>query len=68
MVGKAVDLVIPFAEKSEVVFFGGRDFADDFAVRKAHFLLVSLDRAKIRRQRLGDPKSGAGRRLYRSAV
>jgi hypothetical protein len=53
VVGKSVDLLIQFAEKSEVAFFGRRDFADDFAARKAHFLLVPLDRAKIRRQRLG---------------
>jgi hypothetical protein len=49
----AVDLVIQRAEESEMAFFGRREFADYFAVRKAHFLLVLLDRAKIRRQRLG---------------
>jgi len=44
VVAQTVDFVI-LAEEGEVAFFGRRDFADDFAVREAHFLLAPLDRA-----------------------
>ena len=42
MVAQAVDLVIQLAEEGEMAFFGRRNFADYFAVRKAHFLRVPL--------------------------